>query len=174
MILGLCGPSGSRKTAVAKHLAKQHGFSKIHAGKPIKSGLAFGFNLTPDQAKDMPTMKLGGATPRAPLEAFGNAVHEQAPMATSAVMRPRIARRVAKGQHVVVDGVRSPIEANTIRQMGGVMVRVDNGTPFDGRKPMDMRSATIHTDYTLDTSGSKKDRKTACDRMFADNPEWMK
>jgi hypothetical protein len=48
------------------------------------------------------------------------------------------------------------------------------GTPFDGRKPMDMRSATIHTDYTVDTSGEKKDRKAACDRMFVDNPEWMK
>jgi hypothetical protein len=39
---------------------------------------------------------------------------------------------------------------------------------------MDMRSAAIHTDYTVDTSGSKKDRKAACYRMFADNPEWMK
>jgi hypothetical protein len=48
------------------------------------------------------------------------------------------------------------------------------GTPFDGRKPMDMRSATIHTDYTVDTSGEKKDRKAACDRMFVDNPEWIK
>jgi hypothetical protein len=107
-------------------------------------------------------------------EALGNAVHDQAPMATSAVMRPRIQRRIAKGQHVVVDGVRSPVEADTIRRMGGVIVRIDNGTPFDGRKPMDMRSATIHSDYTLDSSGKKADRKAACDRMFADNPEWLK
>ena len=174
MIIGLTGPAGSQKTFVSKHLKKQHGFARIHAGMPVKKGMNVGFGLTPEQAKDLPTVKLGGAAPRAPLEAFGNAVHEQAPMATSAVMRPRIARRVAKGQHVVVDGVRSPMEAETIRQMGGKIVRADNGTPFDGRKPMDMRSATIHTDYTIDTSGDKKDRKAACDRMFADNPEWMK
>jgi hypothetical protein len=178
MLVGITGPSGSKKTFVARHLVKRHGFSMIHAGACVKEGMRAGFGLNradvDGKGRDAPSLKLGGVAPRGPLEGFGNAVHDQAPLATSAVMRPRIARRVAKGMDVVVDGVRSPVEAETIRQMGGRIVRADNGTPFDGRKPMDMRSATIHTDYTIDTSGSKKARKAACDRMFADNPEWMK
>ena len=52
--------------------------------------------------------------------------------------------------------------------MGGTMVRADNGQRVDPSKPMDRRAAMIQTSYTLDTSGDKKARKAAVDKMLMD------
>lgn len=171
MLLGLTGPSGSHKTVVARHLAKRHGFKRMHAGMPIKRGLRAGFGLdkahTAGAAKDRPTMLLGGATPRAAMEAMGTGIHEVAPSATSAVMVQRIARRLGKGQHVVVDGIRSQEEAATLRKMGGKLIRVNNGGGINPRLPMDKRQADLKADHELDSSGSKKDLRAAADKLLA-------
>ena len=171
MIIGITGPSGSRKTAISKHLAKRHGFARMHAGMPVKKGFRAGFELGPEhtsgKAKDHPTQLLGGAITREAMEAVGKALHDAAPKATSAVLQRRLAQ-LGQGSDVVVDGVRSPIEAATLRRLGGVMIRADNGTVADPSKPLDLMQSTIKVDYTVDTSGKKKDRKAAADRMLAD------
>jgi dephospho-CoA kinase len=171
MLIGLTGPSGSHKTSIAKHLVKAHGFVRLHAGRPVKRAVqAFGLTKThtDGKLKDNPTMLLGGAAPRDLMEAVGNAVHEAAPHATSMILQRRVQKRLAKGQAVVVDGVRSPVEAATLKRMGGVIVRADNGSVPDPEKPMDRRQATVASEYTIDTSGSKQQRKAAADRMIAD------
>lgn len=171
MLIGLTGPSGAHKTVVAKHLAKRHGFTRMHAGEPIKAGLRAGFGLskvhTAGAAKDRPTMLLGGATPRAAMEAMGTGIHEVAPSATSAVMAQRIAEKLSKGQHVVVDGIRSAEEAATLRKMGGRLIRLNNGGGINQRLPMDVRQEKIKADHELDSSGSKKDLRAAADKLLA-------
>jgi dephospho-CoA kinase len=93
MLIGLVGPSGSHKTAVAKYLRKRHGFASVHAGEPVKRGFRAGFGLakahTAGAAKDNPTALLGGANARDVMEAAGAAIHSAAPWATSTVMRRR-------------------------------------------------------------------------------------
>jgi dephospho-CoA kinase len=173
MLIGLTGPSGSYKTQVAKHLERAHGFARIHAGRPVKKGLRAGFDMTREQmrraGKDQPTMMLGGAAPRDMLEGAGAAYHQAAPHATSVVLERRVAKRVAQGKHVVVDGVRSPVEAETLQRMGGHIVRCDNGKPLDPEKPMDRMQAQVKSSATIDTSSSKKaDRKIATDYALSD------
>lgn len=172
MIIGLVGPSGTKKTSVAKHLEEAHGFARIHAGAGVKRA-ARAFGLTKAQtrdkgAKDQPTMQLGGKPPRALMEAIGTAVEDAVPGAIPEMLHRRVAKRMAKGMSVVVDGVRSPRQAKVLKDMGGVMVRTDNGVSIDPSKTMDQRAAAIKTDYTLDTSGKKADRKAAADRMLTD------
>lgn len=170
MIVGITGPSGARKTVVAKHLKRQHGFARIHAGEPVKRAIRKGFRLskaqTAGEAKDKPTIKLGGTAPRAVMEVVGTGIHAVAPMATSMVMRKRIVKRLAKGKHVVIDGVRSEEEADIIHKMGGSIWRADNGKGINPDLPMDKRQATLSADHTIDTIGSKKDIKQACDQMM--------
>jgi dephospho-CoA kinase len=172
MIIGITGPSGSRKTSVVKHLAKRHGFARLHAGMPVKKGFRVGFGLSPEhtsgRAKDNATMLLGGAITRAAMEASGYGIHQAAPNATSAVMQRRIARRMSKYHDLVVDGIRSPVEAATLRRLGGVIVRCDNGKEPDPNKPLDQLQSTIVADQSVDTSGNKKARKAAADQMLAD------
>jgi hypothetical protein len=148
------------------------GSVSLHAGQPIKKGLRLGFKLaaahTSGNAKDNPTQLLGGVVVRDAMEAVGDAVHQAAPKATSAVLQRRVGRRLGQGSDVVVEGIRSPVEAATVRRLGRVIVRVDNGTEPDPSKPLDLLQSTIKADYTIDTSGKKKDRKAAADRMLAD------
>lgn len=166
-IIGLVGPSGSRKSVVSKHLKKQHGFARIHAGKPIKTAVRKGFNLkkgaTAGDAKDHPNMKLGGAHPRAVMEAMADAQHAVAPDAISHNMRKRIIKRLAKGKSVVVDGVRTPEQAKCLADMGGTLCRVNNGKGPNPRLPMDMKQAAIQCDHELDSSQGKAHLKQCCD-----------
>jgi cytidylate kinase len=152
MLIGLTGPSGSRKTAVVKRLEEAHGFTRIHAGRPVKDAVrAFGLTKaqTDGDLRDTPTMLLGGAAPRNIMEAYGDGTHEAAPNATSVVLQQRIAEHMSQGKAVVVDGVRSPVEAATIKRLGGVIVRADKGTAPDPEKPMDRRQATVKAEYTV-------------------------
>lgn len=172
MLIGITGPSGSQKTAVAKHLCKAHGFCRVHAGTPVKKAVRMLASLTKAQTegklRDNPTMRLGGASPRDLMEAVGDATHQAAPNATSVVLQRRVQKRLAAGQSIVVDGVRSPVEAATIKRMGGHMIRADNGTEPDLGKPMDRRQAAIRSDQSVDTSGKKKELRAATDQMLVD------
>jgi hypothetical protein len=143
----------------------------LHAGRPVKrAAQAFGLTKehTDGKLRETPTMMLGGAAPRDLMEAIGDGTHQAAPHATSQILQRRVAKRLAKGQAVVVDGVRTPVEAATLKRMGGVIVRTDNGSTPDPEKPMDRRQATVPSEYTVDTSGAKNARKAAADRMIAD------
>lgn len=170
LLIGLVGPSGSHKTKASKHLAKAHDFKRIHAGEPVKLALRKGFRLkkkqTAKKAKDQPTLKLGGATPRAALEATGDGIHDVAPHATSRIMQKRIVKRLAKGHSVVVDGVRTPEEADTIHRLGGSLVRVNNGKDPDPRKPMDMRQKDMKCDAEIDSSQGKAHLRKECDGLM--------
>jgi hypothetical protein len=172
MIIGITGPSGSRKTSVVKHLARRHGFASLHAGQPVKKAMRVGFKLgrahTSGNAKDHATQLLGGAVVRDAMEASGHGIHQAAPKATSVVLQRRVAKRAAAGRDVVVDGIRSPVEAAMVRRLGGVIVRADNGKDPDPNKPLDLMQATIKADQSVDTSGKKKARKAAADQMLAD------
>ena len=75
---------------------------------------------------------------------------------------------MAKASAVVVDGIRSPVEAATVRRLGDVIVRADNGTEPDPGKPLDQMQSTIKVDYTIDAGGKKKARRAAADRMLSD------
>ena len=123
---------------------------------------------TEAKLRDNPTLQLGGASPRDLLEAVGDATHQAAPNATSIVLQRRVQKRLAAGKSVAVDGVRSPVEADTITRMGGHMIRADNGSEVDQDKLMDKRQAAASVEQSVDTSGKKKDLKAATDRMLVD------
>jgi predicted kinase len=163
MLVGFTGHSGSRKTVAAKHLEKTYGFDRIHAGDPIKKGLEKGFGLSRGQirskGKDTPAMELGGAEPRDALEAQGYGTAVAAPHATASHLHRRLARRLSKGKHVAVDGVRQEAEAQVIRRLGGQIWRMDNGKEPDPKLPMDKMQSSIIADRTIDSSAKNKGGK---------------
>ena len=172
MLIGITGHSGAQKSEVCKHLCKAHGFTRLHAGTPVKKAVRTLAGLTKAQTegklRDNPTMRLGGAAPRDLMEAVGDATHNAAPNATSVVLQRRVQKRLAMGQSVVVDGVRSAVEAQTIKRMGGHIVRADDGGEADSSKPMDRRQVGVTADQSVDTSGKKKALRAATDQMLAD------
>ena len=160
MLVGITGGTGTRKTVIAKRLQAAHGFERLHAGQPVKTAVAEGFDLnareTTGKGKDRPTQKLGGATFRNATEAFGAGIHAIAPQATAAALSKRIMPLLVKGKSVAVDGVRSPTEAEAIRKMGGQIWRADNGKPVNQHQPMDKKQATVDHDAVIDTKSDDK------------------
>lgn len=179
MLIGLTGPSGAGKTVAAKHLERRHGFARLHAGAPVKEGVAHGFGLTPRdmsaKGKDEPSERLGGAAPRAVMEAYGAALHAVAPRATAHELHRRVVetiaggesaglpRALARGKSLVVDGVRSQAEADAIKAMGGEIWRIDDGSEADPELPMDRRQALIPADRKIDARGGKGAVRAAID-----------
>lgn len=175
MLVGLVGPSGSMKTQVAKHLENMHGFERMHMGMPVKAAVRAMTGMTKEMmgrpGKDMPTMKLGGKTPRDMMEAVGMAMHQTSPDLTANQMESRIHQAMAQGKNnIVVDGIRSPREAAMMRRMGGMIVRCDNGMEMASMAmPMDRMQNDIQQNYTLDTSGpTKMERCAKADQMLRD------
>lgn len=177
MLVGLTGPSGSRKTTVAKHLRDQHGFMKIHAGRPIKRAARMGFGLdkthTAKKAKHQSTALLGGASPQSLMEGYGTITHQMAPKATAAHLHSRVMRRMALGKSVVVDGVRSPEEAAVIHKLGGQVWRVDGGHGPNPRLAMDQMQSAVESEHRLDSSAlvnaqSSEVKKLARAKLRAD------
>lgn len=160
MIIGLTGHSGAQKSLAAKRL-KKHGFAYVHAGDPVREGVQAGHGLgkadVKGDRKDQPNMQLAGATPRAVMEASAVGLHTVAPMATAQRVRKLASRHLMRGSSVVVDGVRSPHEAEAIRKLGGQIWRMDNGKGPNPNLPMDKKQVEIQVDRTVDSSGSKRD-----------------
>jgi hypothetical protein len=172
MLVGLTGPSGAKKTLAAKHLERRHGFVRLHAGEPVKAGVRDGFGLTKKETKgkgkDRPSGKLGGASPRAVMEAYGAGLHAVAPTATAMHLHRRVAKLLAAGKSVVVDGVRGEHEAAAIKKMGGQIWRLDNGKKPNDSLPMDQRQKAVKADATIDSSsGDKELIRANVDRQVA-------
>jgi hypothetical protein len=140
---------------------------RVHAGQPVKDGVRKGLGLTradvDGKRKDERNAQLGGAAARLALEAFGNGLHAVAPKATSIALKRQIGAHVAAGRDVVVDGLRTPVEAETIKAMGGEVWRAENGTKPDRDLPTDHMQAKIKADRTVDMSGGKKESRGRVD-----------
>jgi hypothetical protein len=173
VIIGLTGPSGSHKTVVSKHLGKDYGFERYHAGEPVKRAAQAAHGLSKRQVhgkgKDKPAPQLGGAHPRQMLESMGVAMHRAAPRATANAIHKEVLKHARKGKSVVIDGVRSPEEEAMIRHMGGHMWRMDNGkgSAEKSMMPMDRMQEDVKADSLVDTSGSKDDIKTNVDNLIS-------
>lgn len=170
MLIGLVAPSGTGKSAVAKHLQKAHGFKRYHAGEPLKRAFRKGFGLSKaevggDKAIDDPARKLGGVEARTVMDAASDAVHRTAPKATAFALGAKL-DRAPRGRDVVVDGVRSSHEADAIRRRGGVIVRVRrDGHDPDPALAMDRLQAAVNADHTIVHPGDKAGLKANTDEL---------
>jgi rhodanese-related sulfurtransferase len=169
LLIGLTGPSGAHKSVAAKRL-KKHGFVAIHAGDPVRDGVAAGHGLSQKdvkgKGKDRPNAKLAGAMPRAVMEAAAIGLHTVAPHATAQRVRKLASQHLMAGRSVVVDGVRSQHEAAAIKAMGGQVWRMDNGKGPNPNLPMDKRQAEVQADRMVDSSGSKSEVKGNVDQAL--------
>lgn len=173
-LLGLVAPAGNGKTKAAKYLAKAYGMKRLHAGDPVKKAVRAAYGLskadvTDDNLKDSPNhAQLGGLKPRDVLDAHGGAVMNTSPRATAMQLHKRIMKAQAKGQHVVVEGVRQPAEAALIKSMGGHLIGVDGGKAPADDKQMEQSAASIVTDHMVSATAEGGKAKKAAMRAGLD------
>lgn len=158
-IIGLVGPSGAGKTAIIKHLTERYSFSRTHAGMAVKIAVKVGFNLSEEEVdgdlREIPSDKLGGATPRAVLEQVGQAVHIHAPKATSIVWRDYVVSHSYPGRRIIADGIRRQTEADMVHELGGIVLRIGGErAKIDPNKPLDLVQQEVQEDVLIENSGT--------------------
>lgn len=158
IVIGLVAPSGSGKTTVANRMLMEWGFLRIHSGLAIKEAVKAAFELDHDHVDghliDVPCEKLGGVTPRVVLEHIGHATHLVAPLATSLRFKRKIEGLPAKFDHILVDGIRRRAEADTVRELGGKIVRVVGRKEVNPDLPCDLTQAEVEADYEIVNDGT--------------------
>lgn len=144
-IIGLAGKIGAGKTTAAQYLVEKHGFERIRFAGPLKN-MMLALGLTSDEVdgilKEQPCDLLGGKTPRFAMQTIGT---EWGRDIIDEKLWIRAWRRAVEttthGAWIVVDDVRFPNETAIIRELGGVLIRVDR----DGQAG----EATAHSSEAL-------------------------
>lgn len=118
IIIGLLGRAGSGKTSVAKHLQAK-GFRRISFADPIKELAKDYFNLTDEEIETKPPHA------RAILQGIGSLIRQEIDenfFIQEAANKIRYSDLQA--QQFCIDDVRLPAEAQFIKDLGGIVVKV--------------------------------------------------
>ena len=174
MIIGLGYKARSGKDTVADRLVKRHGFTKRAFADALKEACAVIFQLNHDQLYgDLKGVvdPFWKTTPRDILQRVGT---EAMRVGFDANVWVNSWRRYLKEntsqENWVVPDVRFPNEAEAVKNMGGVVVRVDR----DGRDAIDGQKHASETsmegygewDYVIDNNSNLNDLYLSTDRML--------
>ena len=125
-VVGLCGAAGSGKTTAAAYLAERFGFERVRFAGPLKDMLrvlGLGDDEIEGGSKEKPSALLLGKTPRQAMQWLGtewgrNLIGED-------FWVNAWGTRAFRFPSVVAEDVRFKNEADAIRRMGGIVVRID-------------------------------------------------
>lgn len=158
MIIGLTGLAGSGKSEVAYALRNVAKTTTIPFAGPLKSMLkAVGFTdaqLYGDE-KSVPLPQFGGRTPRQMMQWLGTEWGRELVDDQIWITLWKKAVSEAKTPLVIADDVRFPNELNAIREMGGVVWRIERpgvvamGHESEVHIPRMRVDAVIHNTSTL-------------------------
>lgn len=128
-VIGLSGFAGSGKTTAAKHLVEAHGFVTVKFAGPLKAmmrALGLGEREIEGDLKEVGHHLLGHKTPRYAMQTLGTEwgrAHFGEGFWVN-LARERVLEILGTGGRVVIDDVRFPNEAATIKDLGGAVLRV--------------------------------------------------
>jgi hypothetical protein len=153
LIIGVVGPAGSGKSAVAKHLVTKYGFFRMRFAENLKAMLKVGLGLSDEQIdgdlKMVPLPEFGGCTPRHIMQTLGTDWGRR--LIHSDVWVSAWRKKLPGTGLVVVDDVRFPNEAAAIKSEGGFLWRIDRPgiEAMAHDHPSERFQAQIATDITL-------------------------
>lgn len=126
IIVGLCGPMRCGKTTAAEYLQTGYAFKRRRFAGPLKDMLR-SLGLTDEEVdgslKEEPCALLGGKTPRHAMQTLGTEWGRD--LIDSGLWTRAWKKSLPQGFDVVVDDVRFPNEVALIKELGGVVVRIE-------------------------------------------------
>lgn len=168
-IIGLTGRAGAGKDTAARMISNQHGHLPIAFADPLYYGLSVMLGVSVDrlqdrEAKEEPLADYG-VSPRQLLQTLGTEwgrelVH---PQLWTLVLVKKVAHLVERGVPVIVTDVRFENEADTIREMGGVIVHIkrDGEEIVRSNHVSENRDVWDMADMVLDNNGTLADLANA-------------
>jgi hypothetical protein len=169
-LIGFTGFFRSGKTTAARYLTENMGYEYMRFAGPLKQMLKV-LGLTDDQVdgnlKNEPCELLGGKTPRYAMESLGTSWGRDmiVPDLWARAWKNRLYEAQKTGKdRFVLDDCRFLNEAELIRSMGGVIVKIDRpGIEPDLSLPTERAQLQIVADYRLVNQGSIKDLEDRVD-----------
>lgn len=164
MLIGMIGHARSGKDTVAEYMSRWYGFQKYALAEPLKRACRDIFDLSDEQVegreKDAFDPALG-TSPRALMQFVGTDLFREAlghrfPNIGPYVWVDRMERflRTKGDQNWVVTDVRFENEAQRIRSLGGVIVRVHHPATIEACDHVSEREQErIHAEYTIHNTG---------------------
>lgn len=124
MRIGFTGKMGSGKTTLAQYLSKEYGLTVVSFANPLKQVVQQLYDLSDDQlyggSKNIVDPRYG-VSPRYLLQQIGTNVFRQwDPDFWVKVFE----RKYSNFENFVLDDIRFDNEADTIRKMGGIIIKV--------------------------------------------------
>ncbi len=150
--IGLCGYKRAGKTTVAEILCDSYGYYHGSFASPLRFFVADVLGMTLAQLeseKETPIDWLDGVTPRKMMQTVGTEwgrrmVHPEMWVRS---LRQRISPALDRGQNVVVSDVRFRNEAQALRDIGGVIVRVTRPGAVRGDHQSESEVDAIAADF---------------------------
>lgn len=128
-VVALTGPAGSGKSTAADYLIRQHGYERVKFAGPLKA-MATAVGLSHEQIeghlKETPSTLLCGKTPRNFMQLLGTQFgrHLINEGFWVNLFEHAAGDILDSGRRVVVDDCRFPNEAEAVRDLGGVIIKL--------------------------------------------------
>ncbi|WP_457659618.1 deoxynucleotide monophosphate kinase family protein [Sinorhizobium medicae] len=129
-LVALTGSAGSGKSTATRFLVERHGYTLVKFAGPLKDMLR-AIGLDEDEiegeAKESPSGELCGKTPRHAMQTLGTEWGRKCigDDFWIGLWRRRVQTNLADGNRVVCDDCRFPNEAEAIRQLGGMIIKLE-------------------------------------------------
>ncbi|MEW6121667.1 MAG: deoxynucleotide monophosphate kinase [Pseudomonadota bacterium] len=160
-VIALAGPAGAGKSTAAAYLVREHGYTLVKFAAGLKAMLRL-IGLTDahieGHLKEVPCKLLCGRTPRHAMQTLGSEWGRDLIGADlwANVWLDTAADVLDQGGRVVVDDCRFENEAAKVRELGGIVVRLDGRAGgAGGAHPSE--AGLLVVDCTLENVGSVKD-----------------
>lgn len=156
-LVAFTGLAGAGKTAAALHLVERHGFVRTRFADPLKAmlrAIGLGADEIDGSLKERPSALLCGRTPRHAMQTLGTEWGRQcvAQNLWTTLWSARAGDCLDLGGRVVVDDCRFPDEADVVRRMGGIVVRLSGRGGIAGSHASEAQA--FDADVELGNAGS--------------------
>jgi len=158
-LFAVMGNKGSGKSTVADHVVKMHGYKRIKFADPLKKMLSV-IGLTHAELegamKEEPMPLLCGQSPRHAMQTLGT---EWGRMCIGQDLWMNIFKQqthdyLSAGYNIVNDDCRFVNEAHAVREMGGLIIRVNRGVTNDDTHASEVEMDMITPDIIIDNTGT--------------------
>ncbi|UOK71740.1 deoxynucleotide monophosphate kinase [Ancylobacter polymorphus] len=129
-VVAFSAPAGGGKSTAARHLVTMHGYTLVKFAGPLKD-MCRAIGMTESQIegehKELPSRMLQGKSPRQFMQLLGTEFGRDliGPGLWSSLWQHRALQAIDQGGRVVCDDMRFANEEAGVRQLGGIVVRLE-------------------------------------------------